>query len=290
MDDFNIGSLHESRNEWCVKLLTILTPLVIEGYKSIFNEAYKLCKENQEEEKYLMTFQNFIQRIPKWNSVIIETERKRIIEKSGCLYLEDLVCCVHIIQLKTLTAMRVGHKQKKIDISIPKLDDFIHKVYIQTARKIYKNVYLFQIKIDPLQILKHNRELEIIVQECILNTIRDSIPVETILKAYMEETIEENITEEINEEIITEPIISVPSPEIPRLPPNLSPSSSSSQNLSPPTFSHLKQSSPDEIKLNFTDDMIDLNLIDIDMNNEITDNTPLKLLPDLLQDDIEILD
>ena len=26
--------------------------------------------------------------------------------------------------------MRVGQKQKKIDISVPKLDDFIHKTYI----------------------------------------------------------------------------------------------------------------------------------------------------------------
>ena len=35
-----------------------------------------------------MTFQNLLSRIPKWNAVIIETERKRIIERSGCNYLE----------------------------------------------------------------------------------------------------------------------------------------------------------------------------------------------------------
>jgi hypothetical protein len=153
-----------------------------------------------------MTFQNFISRIPKWNSTIIEVERKRICEKSGCSYLEDLVTCVHIIQLKILTTMRVGQKQKKIDINIPKLDDFIHKTYINVARKLYKNVYLFEINILPLQIQKHNREIEIIVQECILNTLRESIPVDAILKAYMDETIEEDVVEEIKEQIIDEPI------------------------------------------------------------------------------------
>jgi hypothetical protein len=157
-------------------------------------------------DKYLMTFQNFISRIPKWNATIIEVERKRICEKSGCNYLEDLVTCVHIIQLKILTTMRVGQKQKKIDVNVPKLDDFIHKAYINVARKIYKNVYLFEINISPLQIQKHNRELEIIVQECILNTLRESIPVEAILKAYMDETVEEDVVEEIKEEIIDEPI------------------------------------------------------------------------------------
>ena len=202
MDDFNVSSLHESKNEWGARLLTILTPLIIEGFKSIFDESYKLCKDNNETGKYLMTFQNLISRIPKWNVSIIETEKKRIIDKSGCSYLEELVTCIHIIQLKLLTAMRVGKKQKKIDINIPKLDDFIHKCYINVARKIYKNVYLFELNCPSLQIQKHNRELEIIVQECILNAVRDSIPIESILKAYMDETVEEDVIEEIKEQII----------------------------------------------------------------------------------------
>lgn len=206
MDDFNVSSLHESKNEWGARLLVILTPLIIEGFKSIFDESYKLCKSNDELEKYLMTFQNFITRIPKWNNTIIETERKRIVEKSGCTYLEELVTCIHIIQLKLLSAMRVGHKQKKIDINIPKLDDFIHKCYINVARKVYKNVYLFEINCPPLQIQKHNRELEIIVQECILNAVRDSIPIENILKAYMDETVEEEVIEEIKEQVIEAPV------------------------------------------------------------------------------------
>jgi len=205
MDDFNVSSLHESKNEWGARLLTILTPLIIEGFKSIFDESYKLCKENGETDKYLMTFQNLIARIPKWNVNIIETERKRIIERSGCSYLEELVTCIHIIQLKLLTAMRVGQKQKKIDINIPKLDDFIHKTYVNVARKIYKNVYLFELIAPPLQIQKQNRELELIVQECILNAVRESIPVESILRAYMDETVEEDVVEEIKEQIIETP-------------------------------------------------------------------------------------
>jgi hypothetical protein len=213
MDDFNVSSLHESKNEWGARLLTILTPLVIEGFKSIFDESVKLFKQNDEMDKYLMTFQNFISRIPKWNAAIIETEKNRIVERSSCGYLEDLITCVHIIQLKLLSAVRAGQKQKKININIPKLDDFIHKVYITVARKIYKNVYLFEINIAPLQIQKNQRELEVIIQECILNAVRESIPVETILRAYMDETVEEDVVEEIKEQVIEVPDKTVP-PEV----------------------------------------------------------------------------
>jgi len=200
MDDFVLSNLHESRSEWCARLMGILTPFVVEGIKSIFDESWKMCVANHELSKYLMTFQNLLARVPKWNSVIVEEERKRIVEKSGCNYLEDLITCVHIIQLKVLTCIRVGNKQKKIDIAIPKLDHFIHRVYIHVARKVYCNSYLFEKNITNLQVQKNLRELELMVQECIFFAIRESIPTEAMIRAYLEEAVEEE------EEIVIEPI------------------------------------------------------------------------------------
>jgi hypothetical protein len=337
MDDFNVSSLHESKNEWGSRLLTILTPLLIDGYKSILEEAIKICKENDEMNKYLMTFQNFISRIPKWNPAIIERERSRICDKSGCVYLEELITCVHIIQLKMLTSMRVGQKQKKIDINIPKLDDFIHKVYINTARKLYKNIYLFELNVAPLQAQKNNREIEVIIQECILNTVRESIPVEAILKAYMDETVEEDIVEEVKEEIVEEPVkeninvVSSSPPVNTSLPINASPPINASQpvNNSPPINSHLSFNDIDYVKdnnnnvvsvtapktierleeiseiraqqrkLSESDDEDDTENVKLNISNESVDlgaldiqtiyEPKLELLPDLLLDEIEVL-
>ena len=202
MDDYNVSVLSEAKNEYSTRLVNILTPLIVEGVKSIFDEAVNLCRENDEDEKYLMTFQNFLSRIPKWNSAIIEEECKRILKKSGCSYLEDLLTCVHITQLKILTSIRVSSKQKKIDVEIPKLDTFIHRVYISFARKLYKNVYLFETNVGSLSYQKNMRECDVLCKESVLEVIRDNMPVESILKAYMDETIEEDIIEETVEEIV----------------------------------------------------------------------------------------
>jgi hypothetical protein len=164
-----------------------------------------MCIDQNEPAKYLMTFQNLLARIPKWNSLIIEEERKRMIERSGCNYMEDLITCVHIIQLKVITCIRVGSRQKKIDISIPKLDHFIHKLYTHVARKIYTNVYLFEKNISQLQVQKNNRELELIVQESIMITIRESIPTEDIIRAYMDESVEHE--EEVTIEQLEDPVV-----------------------------------------------------------------------------------
>jgi len=199
MDDYNVNVLSESKNEYSARLLNILSPLIIEGIKSIFNDAVKICSENEEDEKYLMTFQNFLTRVPKWNSMLVDEECKRIQNSSACTYLEDLLTCVHITHLKLLTSVRVSQKQKKIDIDIPKLSTFIHKIYIHLARKIYSNVYLFERDIMPLQYQKNMRECELLCRESILSVIRESIPVEKILRAYIDETVDEEIIEELIE-------------------------------------------------------------------------------------------
>ena len=206
MDDYNVNVLSEAKNEYSSRLVTILTPLLLEGVRSIFEEATKLCLENDEESKYLMTFQNFLSRVPKWNDTIIDEETKRIVQTSRCDYLEDLLTCVHITQLKILTSIRVSQKQKKIDIDIPKLNTFIHKCYITFARKLYSNVYLFEKDVLPLNYQKNMREAELMCQEGILQVIRENMPVEKILRAYIDETVDEEIIEETVEKTVDEAV------------------------------------------------------------------------------------
>jgi hypothetical protein len=101
---------------------------------------------------------------------------------------------VHIIQLKILSCVRVGSETKKITIDVPDMSSFIHQIYINIARKLYSNIYLFEIDIPPLEQQRRNREFELLVQTCIMNTIRDKIPVETLLRQFIDETQEVEVT------------------------------------------------------------------------------------------------
>ena len=246
MDDFNLHNLTESRNEYSALLISKLSPHIFEGIRSIFKEAYDLCKANDETEKYLMTFQNFLSRVSKWNQELINVETERISSKSNCSYLEDLLSCVYINQLKILTTMRVGSKQKQIDIDIPKLNDFIHRVYVYAARRIYKNVYLFNMNASPIDKQKNVREIELLIRESILEVIRDGMPIERILRAYLDKTVEEN-TFEVKEEIQEE--------EVPQETPTMEETIQQSQmneSVPPETPSSGIESSP-QLSFNDTD-------------------------------------
>lgn len=218
MDDNNMTTLTEAQYEWALKLVHILQPLVYEGINSIYEESIVLCKNSEEEEKYLMTFQNFLSRIPKWNEDMIKREVSRIVDKSGCTYLDDLITCVHIVHLKILTSIRTGKTQKKIDIAIPKLSHFVHKVYINLSRTLYTNVYLFEKDLPPLLLQKNRSEFNKMIRTAILDSIRESIPVEQLLRSYLDESTDLLKEEKKEEEVKVEKPVEKVAPKLTEVP------------------------------------------------------------------------
>ena len=206
MDDYTSNVLNDSKNEWSILLINHITPHIIDGFRSIFNESVRICEENDELEKYLMTYQNLLARIPKWNQSMITAENERIVKLCNCSYLEDILTCVHIIQLKVLSCVRVGNDTKKIKIDIPDFATFLHNVYANISRKLYSSIYLFEIDIPSLEQQRRNREFELMVQTCIMNTIRDRIPVETLLRQFIDETQEVEVTK-VEKLVETKPFV-----------------------------------------------------------------------------------
>jgi hypothetical protein len=203
MDDFIPQTLNESLNEWCARLVNVLTPRVIENIWKLLEEARRTAMDAKQLDKYLLSFQQLLQFVPKWSTSQVEEVRKYIIQKSGCHHLEELITCAHIILTKALVCARPGNRQKQLNVSIPKIDVFIHKVFIKSAGHAYRNAYLFEKEVSNLQKQRNMLELEKLVHRAILDVIRENIPEEEIIRAFLdenyeyeEETIIENIPEE----------------------------------------------------------------------------------------------
>ena len=85
--------LVETKNEYTIQLVNILTPHIFEGFESIYLESRKIIKKG-EENKLLKAFQQFIKRIPSWNANLVETETKRIETASQCDFIYNLLKAV----------------------------------------------------------------------------------------------------------------------------------------------------------------------------------------------------
>ena len=82
--------LVETKNEYTIQLINILTPHIYEGFNSIYLDSKKIIKKG-EEKKLLKTFQQSIRGIPKWNNNIIEKETTRIKMQSRCNFIDNIV-------------------------------------------------------------------------------------------------------------------------------------------------------------------------------------------------------
>ena len=106
-----------------------------------------------------------------------------------------LKICSCILFLKALYLFVYQVNKKRLMLMFPKLAT-LYTEFILQLQEMYTKMSIYLKSIAPLQYQKNMRELEVIVKECVLNTVRESIPVAQILRAYIDETVEEEDVEE----------------------------------------------------------------------------------------------
>ena len=193
MEEQNTPIFSQAKLEYTNQLIDTLTPNFFDGIKSIYDEAKTVNSVNKTQSITLL-FRNFLEKVPTWSNVIIESETERIIKITDCDWLDDLITAVFISHTKILTSIGANTSNTNIDLVIPKTVNFIHKCYINIAREMWKNPYLFNEYIIASEYQKNMRTVELIIKESMENTIRQLLPIKEILKQHLD-TYESNQTE-----------------------------------------------------------------------------------------------
>jgi len=186
MNSLNI--LVEAKKEYTNQLQKILTPRIYEGFKSIYEEIIKVLTDEIQEKKtqsssVIKTFQKTLKEIPQWNQEMINNEYNRIEKTSNCDYFDNLIEAIFITNTKILTSVQINDKTQNIKINIPQSSHFIHKCYMECAKEIYKNPYIFDQSKNLLSKEKHNnlRDALNLIDNSINNAIRNLLPIRDIL-------------------------------------------------------------------------------------------------------------
>jgi hypothetical protein len=135
--------------------------------------------------KLLWHFQTFLNEIPDWNMEKVSTEIGQIQSSCGCDYLEDLLTAVFIAHTKVLTAIRVSTKQKKVQITVPKVEHFLFKVLCETSKLLWGSSFLFREGIPAIEKQQNYRSVETLLGEGILQAVRAMVPVKSILRDFV---------------------------------------------------------------------------------------------------------
>jgi len=176
----NSQYLLEVKHEYSRQLCNLLVPVMYEGIHSIYTEATKNKKDTP-----MKIFQILLSRIPQWNQHIITNEYQRILNKTQCDFIADLITAVFISHAKILSSVKSKKKSKTLNLKVPNGDYFIHKAYIECARHFWKNPYLFCDNISTIEYQRNMREAESIIEQSINETVRKLLPVKNILQQYI---------------------------------------------------------------------------------------------------------
>jgi hypothetical protein len=204
----SIGVYGEAKAEYTRQLCSFLVPALETYFLDLLAEVKTTEKEPK---RFLWAFQDTLKQFPDWNIDKVQRETEKIQVSTKCDYLEEILTAVFIAHTKVLSAIRLTSRQKKLQITIPKIDHFLHRTMSECARLLWSNAYLFSDSGTAIERQKNLRQVEQLLHEGVLQSIRGMLPVKSILKEYLaddtEETPAEQAAEVAPQEDDTAPII-----------------------------------------------------------------------------------
>ena len=196
--------LVEKKKEFTIRIINILSPLIFEGLTSIYNKA----KEMSTGDNVLKLFQSFLKRIPKWDNELLSAEVNRI--KNGSKdydFLYDLIRACVKANLYILAFSPYNMKTPKINpehYNRINFEKFIHNIYLECAREVWNNPYLFYHNYTGIEIKRNQRDTLELIRNCIEESIRKALPLKHILEVYLGDEFMETQPDDNFEKTITE--------------------------------------------------------------------------------------
>lgn len=184
----SIGVYGEAKAEYTRQLCIFLVPALENYFLDLLEETKT---EEKDTRRVLWAFQDKLKQFPDWNIDKVQRETEKISTSTKCDYLEEILTAVFIAHTKVLSAIRLTSKQKKLQITIPKLDHFLHRTMSECARQLWSNAYLFAENGSSIERQKNLRQVEQLLHEAVLQSIRGMLPVKSILKEYLNDDGEE---------------------------------------------------------------------------------------------------
>lgn len=177
MDDAGLTPLLiDAKREYVGQLADVLAPFVVNHMVNMYLAARKQAPNTS-----TLTFQKALRVIPVWNSHSVRRHTADIENKYS--FLGDLIAACFVAYVKILSSVKLHHQKPNIRLKLPTNDAFVHKVYIHVAREFYA----------APDLVRADRVAKVaVVRGAVEASVRDMLPIEDILKAYLGNTVDED--------------------------------------------------------------------------------------------------
>lgn len=172
--------LVDAERRFMNKLSKAMVPVMMEAFWELFGEAKKNSRT-----ACMGVFQVLLRKIKcEWTDVIIKQHVDAILKEQPMF--PKLLASVFIIHVKILSSIRTNNQTKKISISLPGNNLFIHSCYIKAANLIYNgNQQGDTLFTDNISDAVRAERLRCLLTNAIRETVEDLIPFDEIMTTYL---------------------------------------------------------------------------------------------------------
>jgi hypothetical protein len=243
-----LNVLVEAKKEYLSQLCSLICPVMILAFQDVYQEAQKLTKGK----RVLLQFQKLLKEVPNWNDHMVKQNTDNVC--NSCSWFSDLLAAVFVSFVKILSSVRLKTDTKKISIKLPTNELFVHTCYINAAKDLYKDPFIYD---EEMNEYVRDSKLTERFTLCIENTIKDLLPIQQILETYMKqsggESVDLNTEEHVDDTDDPEIDEGQQLPELETMPESDPAATTESEQAqppqeAPPQESDLSQAQPDEIK------------------------------------------
>ena len=208
VQDSSAAIYSEAKSEYTDQLVFNFQPALLRFFLDRFTEVKGSQVVSSKAKSALSEFQESLSQIPDWNLDKVHSETSELLKAIHCDYIEDLITAVFIAHTKILSAIRLHSKpRRKINITVPKPDHFMHRTMSECSRFLWSNVYLFDDTVSSVDRQKNMNDVNKLLERGILQAIRNLLPVKSILRDSLQEDDDDAIQVNAQEELAETPLI-----------------------------------------------------------------------------------
>lgn len=174
MSDLSV--LVEAKKEYTAQLAACMSDPMIDVFHRMYQEAAKTSKGK----KVLVAFQALLRDTPNWSNSMVKGHTDAVVD--SCSYFSDLLAAVFVASTKIMSSVRLRQDTRKISLKMPSNETFTHTVYINAAKAIYSDPYIFG---DDISEQKRDADLRLRFSKVIEDSVKELIPIKEILSTYM---------------------------------------------------------------------------------------------------------
>jgi hypothetical protein len=176
--------LVEAKKELTKHIINRISPFFYEEFRKLHNKCIVDCNEAKKP-NILEEFGKKLKNVPEWNQNLIDELFERLQQTCTRQILSNLIKSVWIANVQILSAVRMNKTETETEVNVPDPKRFVHKCFVECAREIYKDPYLFDPNVDTMQLHRNQRDLLKLISRSTKDGIRKMLPVEDILRQYL---------------------------------------------------------------------------------------------------------